>query len=249
MAGVNVASQIRKNHIFMVNGDFVPYWIAADATYNGADTLFNLTGNYQGASRVAAPGIVVVDATLPDNIPTISQGDVGTATVFTAAMYRIQELITALDNGGTTDPGGGGTGPASTDQLAEGTTNLYFTAARVRGTLLTGLVAGTATVIAATDTVLQALQKLQSQLTAHVGQGGTAHAVATTTNAGFMSAADKSKLDGIPAGGGSGGGGPTTSFGPTPPSSPIHLQEWIDSNTMTRFTYINDGNSSQWVNV
>lgn len=35
---------------------------------------------------------------------------------------------------------------------------------------------------------------------AHVGSGGTAHAVATTSVAGFLSAQDKSKLDGIAAG-------------------------------------------------
>ena len=34
----------------------------------------------------------------------------------------------------------------------------------------------------------------------HVGSGGSAHAVATTSVAGFMSASDKSKLDGIQAG-------------------------------------------------
>lgn len=56
--------------------------------------------------------------------------------------------------------------PTSTDGLSEGSTNLYFTAARVRSTLLTGLVAGTNAVIAATDTLLQALAKLQAQVTA-----------------------------------------------------------------------------------
>jgi hypothetical protein len=34
----------------------------------------------------------------------------------------------------------------------------------------------------------------------HIGTGGTAHAVATTSSAGFMSSADKAKLDGIQAG-------------------------------------------------
>ena len=48
--------------------------------------------------------------------------------------------------------------PASTTQLAEGS-NLYFTVARVLATVLTGFAAATGTV-AATDTVLQALQKL-----------------------------------------------------------------------------------------
>lgn len=56
--------------------------------------------------------------------------------------------------------------PTSTDGLAEGTSNLYFTAARVRSTLLTGLVAGANAVISATDTILQALAKLQAQVTA-----------------------------------------------------------------------------------
>jgi hypothetical protein len=41
---------------------------------------------------------------------------------------------------------------------------------------------------------------VQANLTAHIGSGGTAHAVATASAAGFMSAADKSKLDGIAAG-------------------------------------------------
>lgn len=33
----------------------------------------------------------------------------------------------------------------------------------------------------------------------HIGAGGGAHAAATTSTAGFMSAADRSKLDGLPA--------------------------------------------------
>ena len=60
----------------------------------------------------------------------------------------------------------GGTGPASTDQLSEGTTNLYFTAARVLAVVLTGLSTSTATAVAATDTLLVAIGKLQAQVTA-----------------------------------------------------------------------------------
>jgi hypothetical protein len=37
-------------------------------------------------------------------------------------------------------------------------------------------------------------------LSAHIGAGGTAHAAATTTTDGFMSAADKTKLDGVAPG-------------------------------------------------
>ncbi|HET6725892.1 MAG TPA: hypothetical protein VFH85_07800 [Gammaproteobacteria bacterium] len=55
---------------------------------------------------------------------------------------------------------------ADTDDLPEGTTNLYFTAARVRATVLTGLSLASSAVISATDTVLSALGKLQAQITA-----------------------------------------------------------------------------------
>lgn len=46
---------------------------------------------------------------------------------------------------------------------------------------------------------------VQSNLMAHIGTGGAAHAAATTSAAGFMSAADKSKLDGVTAGAGGAG--------------------------------------------
>jgi hypothetical protein len=39
--------------------------------------------------------------------------------------------------------------------------------------------------------------KLQAQLSGHIGAGGAEHANATTSVAGFMSGADKTKLDGI----------------------------------------------------
>jgi hypothetical protein len=52
--------------------------------------------------------------------------------------------------------------PGSTDAVAEGSTNKYFTGARAIGSILTGFVtAGTRAAIAATDSVLQALQKIQ----------------------------------------------------------------------------------------
>lgn len=56
--------------------------------------------------------------------------------------------------------------PTTTDGLTEGSTNLYFTSARVRQTLLTGLTTGTNAVIAATDSLISALAKLQAQISA-----------------------------------------------------------------------------------
>lgn len=55
--------------------------------------------------------------------------------------------------------------PGSTDAVTEGVTNLYFTAARVLATVLSGLSTATNAAITATDTVLSALGKLQKQIT------------------------------------------------------------------------------------
>lgn len=53
-----------------------------------------------------------------------------------------------------------------TDDLAEGSTNLYFTEARVLATDLAGFSDATATPVLATDTVLQGIGKLQGQINA-----------------------------------------------------------------------------------
>jgi hypothetical protein len=119
-----------------------------------------------------------------------------------------------------------GTSSATTDNLTEGATNLYFTAQRVRDAVLTGLSTATNAAITAADSVLSAFGKLQAQITAlssslsgyvptsrtisttaPLSGGGDLSAnrtlsisAATTSAAGSMSAADKTKLDGIAAG-------------------------------------------------
>jgi len=55
----------------------------------------------------------------------------------------------------------------TTTDISEGT-NQYFTAARVRAVVLTGLSLATNAVISATDTVLSAFGKLQAQITANL---------------------------------------------------------------------------------
>jgi len=55
-----------------------------------------------------------------------------------------------------------------TDDVGEGVTNLYFTAARVRDAVLTGLSTATNAIISATDSVLAAFGKLQAQITANL---------------------------------------------------------------------------------
>ncbi|QEM13492.1 GDSL-type esterase/lipase family protein [Mucilaginibacter rubeus] len=66
--------------------------------------------------------------------------------------------------------------PGTTDAVPEGATNKYFTVTRVLNSILTGIGFGTSTAVAATDSVLQALGKLQAQITAlfKIPVGGTA---------------------------------------------------------------------------
>lgn len=59
-------------------------------------------------------------------------------------------------------------GDYTSDQITEGSINLYFSMARVLSTILSGFLASTNVVVAATDSVLQALQKLQAQVTARL---------------------------------------------------------------------------------
>jgi hypothetical protein len=56
------------------------------------------------------------------------------------------------------------TGPADTDALAEGSTNLYFTEQRVQDTVLSDFVVGTNTDVVNTDSLVDAIGKLQAQL-------------------------------------------------------------------------------------
>lgn len=88
----------------------------------------------------------------------------------------------------------------TTSQFWRGDKSWTDFATTVRASTLTGLSTVTNAVITAADTVLSALGKLQKQISDHFGAGGTAHANATTSVAGFMSGTDKTKLDGIAAG-------------------------------------------------
>lgn len=63
----------------------------------------------------------------------------------------------------------------TTDGVAEGTTNLYFTAARVRDAVLTGLSLATNAAITATDTVLSAFGKIQKQISDHFANTSNPH--------------------------------------------------------------------------
>lgn len=84
--------------------------------------------------------------------------------------------------------------PGSTDAVPEGATNLYFTTARAAAAAPVQSVNGKTGVVSLTYTDVSAAPS------SHIGAGGTAHAEATTSTDGFMSASDKTKLNGIAAG-------------------------------------------------
>lgn len=90
-----------------------------------------------------------------------------------------------------------GTSTPTTTDLAEGA-NLYYTDARVRDTVLTGLSTASAVVAAATDTILVGIGKLQAQITAnldtltgHTGNTSNPHSV-TKAQVGLGSVDDTS---------------------------------------------------------
>lgn len=88
-----------------------------------------------------------------------------------------------------------------TDDIAEGAANLYYTDTRADARAA----AAVATHVAAADPHPQYLTPAEGNASyapiSHVGAGGTAHAnVAAGGAAGFMTGADKTKLDGIAAG-------------------------------------------------
>lgn len=94
--GKDLSGQITRNHIFLQKGDLTPYFVK-EATYSEGSTVITLTGNFQGGTTAYADCVVAIDATYPDQIPLINRNDIGTAEIFKAAMYRIQEMISAVD--------------------------------------------------------------------------------------------------------------------------------------------------------
>jgi len=74
--------------------------------------------------------------------------------------------VTRTTGGGGVDSINGETGVVvlTTDNVNEGLINLYFTAARVRATVLTGISFVSGIAITATDTILSAFGKLQKQI-------------------------------------------------------------------------------------
>ncbi len=89
------------------------------------------------------------------------------------------ETLAALGTTGNYDilpvaKGGTGSVTLDSDVVPEGATNKYFTGSRVLQSVLTGLSTASSAVIAATDTVLAGMGKLQAQITARALKGSNA---------------------------------------------------------------------------
>ena len=180
-AGATLGATIGEN-VFGSDGKI---WVppAASAPTSPTNTvtywrnLREVPVNVQAIARIDDAGIYVVTdpvagtSTVREIVPvagqlTVSNGDgvsgnptVGLADVANVAGGAIQ--LTAFDAKGRRTSAN----PATTDNLTEGATNLYFSQPRVRSTTLLGLTTGTGGAITSTDTILQAFGKLQNQVT------------------------------------------------------------------------------------
>lgn len=99
-------------------------------------------------------------ATLVSGLATLNH----LVDVSTAGVTINQTLIF---NNGTWVPGP--IVPTNTDDITEGTTNLFFTNSRVLATPLTGLSTGTNSSVSSSDTVLSGIGKLQAQVSSLTG--------------------------------------------------------------------------------
>ena len=164
-----------------------------DALPEGTTNVYFTTARARAAISVsgslaysAATGVISYTAPTPYTLPAATTGalggvkaNAGTSGQFVAGVAADGSLIYATPAGG-----GSGGGPASTDQLTEGSTNLYFTQARARASVsatgslaynsATGVISYTAPALAAVATSgsasdLTAGTLLAARLPAHTG--------------------------------------------------------------------------------
>ena len=128
--------------------------ITEDATHRFATDAEKVAWNAKQPAGTYATGTGTASGSNTGDQTNVP-GNAGTASALSAGADR-----TKLDGIAT----GAQVNPAATDNLSEGTVNLYFTVARVRAALLAGLSTATATVVDATHTVLQAVGFLQKQV-------------------------------------------------------------------------------------
>ncbi len=130
-------------------------WDASAGTFPGGGTA------QAGASYIVSVAGTVNGVAFAVGDRAIAITDNASTSTFAANWFKADYTDQVLSVNGQT-----GAVTLNTDQISEGSTNLYHTAARVRSAALTGLSLATNQAIAATDTVLQAFGYLQAQITA-----------------------------------------------------------------------------------
>jgi len=169
-------------------------------TFNGSEWINKTITDALGyvpentANKGASDGYAPLDATskidpiyLTGFIPEIIEGTYvdsttfndsgGTAVTPEAAKIYVDTTSSKAYRWGGTSFTEIQASPGTTDEVTEGSINKYFTEARVRATILSGISFVTETAINATDSILIGLGKLQAQISNHLGLTNNPHAV------------------------------------------------------------------------
>lgn len=129
--------------------------------------IFQTTWNASTNSPALASGVgtkgyyYIVSVAGATNLDGITDWKVGDWAVFDGTVW---DKIDNTDSVQTVN-GQQGVVVLTSDNIAEGSSNLYFLASRVLASILTGLSVAVSTVVTASDTVLVAIGKLQAQVT------------------------------------------------------------------------------------
>lgn len=162
-----------SNKASLAGATFTGAVVLASGQMSGATGLYATTKTYvdAGDAATAAAAVPIAGATSITGAKTFSALLTASAGLTTTGAVTLGSLAGVLKSAAGVVSGG-----ATTADLTEGS-NLYFTAARAIAAALTGYTATTGT-IAATDTILQAIQKIGYYI-AHAPAGATVYSVAS----------------------------------------------------------------------
>jgi len=204
-----------KNAIDAIDGVAIQYTDTQLTAYQ-AKSEKGIANGYAGldanAKIPAANMYAVMDEVIEGTyVNTTTFNDTLGAPVTPGEAKLYQDITTGNTNSGKQFRWGGTqfsetvSSPGTTDQVVEGSSNLYFTGARVRATILTGLTTLQNAAIASADTVLIAFGKIQAQINAlgtSIGlkldkgtYNGTAQDLANLANSKETTAGAQSKAD------------------------------------------------------
>ena len=151
----------------------------------------------------------------------------------------------------------------TTDDLTEGSTNLYFTDARADARI-TNAIIDEDSFTSNSETQVPTQQSVKSYVDTQITSGSASIELSETapssptdgtmwynTSDGalyiYYNDGDSSQWVGVSGPAGPAGESGAVTIGDNPPSSPTDGQQWFDSSDGSLYIYYNDGTSSQWV--